>query len=112
MIGDPHVRRVRYLYKVILRLHRGLPEDLNKLGTAYMKDEFKRHKTCDVVTASKFLSGWTDYAIGLTKQLGITGLKSGTKLGQPLGPDDIDHFNAEQVAQLYELKKVTHGVPD
>lgn len=59
MIGDPHVSRVRFLYKTILRLHRGLPEDLRLLGTSYLKDEFKRHKNVDVVAASRFIAGWT-----------------------------------------------------
>ncbi|BET03209.1 unnamed protein product [Nesidiocoris tenuis] len=109
MIGDPHVSRVRFLYKTILRLHRGLPEDLRLLGTSYLKDEFKRHKNVDVVAASRFIAGWTDYAINLTKQLDV---KANAKLGSNLDPESLDNFNDEQVAQLYELKKVTKAVPE
>lgn len=37
-----HVQRVKKLYKSILRLHRGMPEELKVLGDNYAKDEFKR----------------------------------------------------------------------
>lgn len=37
-----HGQRVRKLYKSILRLHRGIPEELQLLGNNYAKDEFKR----------------------------------------------------------------------
>lgn len=36
-----HVSRVKVLYKSILRLHRGLPTEIQELGTQYVKDEFK-----------------------------------------------------------------------
>lgn len=112
MIGDPHVRRVRFLFKTILRLHRSLPEELRQLGTVYVKDEFKRHKTCDVVTASRFLVCWTDYAINLTQQFGVTGLKPQTTIGNNLDSEVLNQFSDEQVAQLYELKKATKGLPE
>jgi len=53
-----HVQRVRMLYKTILKLHRGLPADLQVMGTAYARDEFKRHKTCNVAEASVFMVEW------------------------------------------------------
>ena len=37
-----HVQRVRILYKTCLRLHRGLPTQMQIIGDAYVKDEFKR----------------------------------------------------------------------
>lgn len=40
-----HVQRVRILYKSILKLHRGLPTEVQELGNQYVRDEFKRHKT-------------------------------------------------------------------
>lgn len=40
-----HVQRVRILYKSILKLHRGLPTEVQQLGDQYVRDEFKRHKT-------------------------------------------------------------------
>ena len=53
-----HAQRVRMLYKTILKLHRGLPADLQVMGTAYARDEFKRHKTCSVAEASAFMVEW------------------------------------------------------
>ena len=37
-----HVQRVRILYKTCLRLHRGMPTQMQIIGDAYVKDEFKR----------------------------------------------------------------------
>lgn len=61
-----HVQRVRMLYKTILRLHRGLPIEIQSLGTNYVRDEFKRHKNCDESTAIVFLHEWTVSDIKLT----------------------------------------------
>lgn len=52
-------QRVRILYKTILRLHRGLPQELQILGTNYTKDEFKRHKSCNAEEAEVFVNEWT-----------------------------------------------------
>lgn len=53
-----HVQRVRRLYKTILRLHRGLPEEVQPLGNNYVRDEFRRHKTCTPTEATVFLNEW------------------------------------------------------
>jgi len=58
-MSSTHVSRVRTLYKAILRLHRGLPTELNELGTVYMRDEFKRHKKCTHEEAHVFLVEWS-----------------------------------------------------
>lgn len=54
-----HVQRVRVLYKLILKLHRGLPEELQIIGTNYARDEFKRHKKCAPQEAAVFMNEWT-----------------------------------------------------
>lgn len=54
-----HTQKVRVLYKTILKLHKGLPEELQILGTNYVRDEFKRHKKCDNKEAQVFVSEWT-----------------------------------------------------
>lgn len=54
-----HLHRVRLLYKTILRLHRGLPNELQELGTKYARDEFKRHKKCTTAEAQIFLNEWS-----------------------------------------------------
>jgi Complex1_LYR-like len=54
-----HVTRVRSLYKAVLRLHRGLPAELNELGNVYTRDEFKRHKKCTPEEAHVFMVEWS-----------------------------------------------------
>lgn len=58
-MAQGHVPRVRLLYKTILRLHRGLPPELQALGTTYTRDEFRRHKNCNEAEAAVFMSAWT-----------------------------------------------------
>ena len=53
-----HVQRVRLLYKTCLRLHRGLPTQMQILGDAYVKDEFRRHKEADPVQTATFMEAW------------------------------------------------------
>lgn len=54
-----HIRRVRRLYKTILNLHKGLPEDLKIIGNLYAKEEFKRHKNCNPAETAIFMDEWT-----------------------------------------------------
>lgn len=54
-----HVQHVRSLYKVILRLHRGLPLEMQVLGDNYVKSEFKLHKKCTNEEAMVFMHQWT-----------------------------------------------------
>jgi len=54
-----HVQRVRLLYKTILRLHRGLPKELQVLGQTYVRDEFQRHKNCSPKEAQIFMLEWS-----------------------------------------------------
>ena len=57
--GPGHVGRVRLLYKTILRLHRGMPLELQAIGDQYVKDEFKRHKDAEPAFVSEFMNEWT-----------------------------------------------------
>ena len=54
-----HGQRVRFLYKTILKLHRGLPPELAYMGNSYVKDEFKRHKAVTPENAVTFMEEWT-----------------------------------------------------
>lgn len=54
-----HLQRVRRLYKTIMKLHRGLPKDLQLLGNNYTRDEFKRHKKCNPKEAQIFMNEWS-----------------------------------------------------
>ena len=53
-----HGKRVRILYKTILKLHRGLPPDLAYMGDAYVKDEFRRHKKANPEQTIAFMEAW------------------------------------------------------
>ncbi|XP_017875244.1 succinate dehydrogenase assembly factor 3, mitochondrial [Ceratina calcarata] len=107
-----HVQRVRMLYKTILRLHRGLPAEIQALGTSYVQDEFRRHKNCDEVAAIIFLNEWTEYTVMLAKQLGLRGPHTAKPLGKVLKDEDINKFTDEQVYQLYELMLAASGKSD
>ena len=54
-----HVQRVRMLYKTVLKLNRGLPVELQVMGNSYVREEFKRHKNCNIAEAQVFLVEWT-----------------------------------------------------
>ncbi|XP_015180747.1 PREDICTED: succinate dehydrogenase assembly factor 3, mitochondrial [Polistes dominula] len=104
-----HVQRVRMLYKMILRLHRGLPVEMQSLGNDYVHDEFRRHKTCNPTESHIFLNEWTDYALSLAKQLGLRGPKTSQPLGKSLTEGDLDKLKDEQLHQLYELMVAATG---
>ena len=59
MASGNHVSMVRYLYKSILRLHKGMPVEFRALGDQYTREEFKRHKNCEKAEADKFMLEWT-----------------------------------------------------
>ena len=58
VLGVKHVLHVRTLYKAILRLHRGMPIELQQLGNEYVRDEFRRHKDASPEFAAKFIQEW------------------------------------------------------
>ena len=60
-----HVQRVRFIYKTILRLHRGLPVEFKAIGDQYVKDEFRRHKNCKPEEITPFMTGWLVCSIHL-----------------------------------------------
>ncbi|XP_044263698.1 succinate dehydrogenase assembly factor 3, mitochondrial isoform X2 [Tribolium madens] len=95
--------RVRILYKTILKLHCGLPQELKILGTNYVREEFKRHKKCNIQETKVFMKEWTNYAITLAEQLGLRGPQTGSPLGVNLSKNDLEKFKDDQICQLYEL---------
>ncbi|XP_055542983.1 succinate dehydrogenase assembly factor 3, mitochondrial [Wyeomyia smithii] len=106
-----HINRVRMLYKTILKLHRGLPAELHLLGDQYVKDEFRRHKSCSVEEANLFMKEWTDYAVTLANQLHFKGKPTPIEyLGKNLDISNLDNFNEQQISQLYELLLASTGV--
>ncbi|KAG6444651.1 hypothetical protein O3G_MSEX003486 [Manduca sexta] len=105
MLSSEHISRVRRLYKLIFRLHRGLPAELRVLGDNYAREEFKRHKKCNAQEANIFLHEWTDYAINLAKQMKPLQQAKTKRVGQYLDPQMLEHMTDDQLVQLYELHK-------
>ncbi|KAJ0184022.1 hypothetical protein K1T71_000445 [Dendrolimus kikuchii] len=112
MTIQQHVSRVRKLYKLIFRIHRGLPAELRVLGDNYARDEFKRHKQCNMEEARIFLNEWTDYAINLSKQMKPLHQARKKTVGRYLDPKLLDHMSDEQLIQLYELHKAASHPKD
>uniref|UniRef100_A0A2S2PB52 Succinate dehydrogenase assembly factor 3 n=1 Tax=Schizaphis graminum TaxID=13262 RepID=A0A2S2PB52_SCHGA len=108
-----HVQRVRLLYKTILRLHRGLPNELQELGQTYVRDEFRRHKNCNPKEASIFMLEWSKYTLTLSEQL-LKNAKSDIGFGKNIDTQDgvLDSFTDDQIVQLYNLFKETTGNQD
>ncbi|XP_060872156.1 succinate dehydrogenase assembly factor 3, mitochondrial [Metopolophium dirhodum] len=113
MSGLNHVQRVRLLYKTILRLHRGLPNELQELGQAYVRDEFRRHKNCNPKETQIFMLEWSKYTLTLSEQL-LKNAKSNIGFGKNIDKDDgvLDSFTDDQIVQLYNLFKETTGTVD
>ncbi|XP_060526313.1 succinate dehydrogenase assembly factor 3, mitochondrial [Cylas formicarius] len=107
-----HTQGVKILYKLILRLNRGLPEELQLIGSTYVRDEFRRHKDCKPHEADIFMTEWTNYAVNLAKQLGIKGVESAHKLGADLPPNLLNNLRDEQIVQLYKLMEAAGGELD
>ncbi|CAH0745917.1 unnamed protein product [Diatraea saccharalis] len=105
MFGPEHVSRVRQLYKLIFRVHRALPTELRIMGDNYARDEFKRHKNCNLEESRIFLNEWTDYAISLAKQMKPLQQVKRKTVGKYIDPQLLDHMTDEQIVQLYELHK-------
>ncbi|XP_020706741.1 succinate dehydrogenase assembly factor 3, mitochondrial [Athalia rosae] len=106
------VQRVKFLYKTILKLHRGLPLEIQSLGNNYVRDEFRRHKNCNPAEAQVFMTEWADYATKLAEQLGLRGPQQAKKLGVDLNEDALEKLRDEQIHQLYELMVAATGKDD
>ncbi|XP_050440229.1 succinate dehydrogenase assembly factor 3, mitochondrial [Adelges cooleyi] len=108
-----HIQQVRLLYKTILRLHRGLPKELQELGQTYVKNEFRRHKNCSPKEAHTFMVEWSKYTLTLSEQL-LKNTKSSIGFGKDLDttPEVLNSFTDDQILQLYDMLKATTGIHD
>ncbi|XP_025425646.1 succinate dehydrogenase assembly factor 3, mitochondrial [Sipha flava] len=113
MVKLNHVQRVRILYKTILRLHRGLPKELQELGQTYVRDEFRRHKNCNPKEAQIFMIEWSKYTLTLSEQL-LKNAKANIGFGKNLSTQEgvLDSFTDDQIVQLYNMLKETTGIQD
>lgn len=90
-----------------------MPTELQSLGNNYVRDEFKRHKKCNEQEANLFVIEWTNYAVHLSKQLGLGVYGRPTpKIGENLKVDDLDRFSEDQIVQLYELMKAARNTDE
>ncbi|KAI8901152.1 hypothetical protein BC833DRAFT_579193 [Globomyces pollinis-pini] len=94
------------LYRSIRKLHRNLPPELEVLGNAYLKSEFKRHKTADSKFLIQFKKEWESYHQTLLSQI-----HDESKIGKSLEKDKLNNLSNAQWGQLYELKKTTTMKP-
>ncbi|XP_076455749.1 succinate dehydrogenase assembly factor 3, mitochondrial-like [Babylonia areolata] len=103
--ASQHVSHVRALYKAILKLHRGLPLQMQALGDQYVKEEFRHHKEAGKQEVDIFMHEWTKYYVTLAKQLGPK--HKFKTVGQNLSSELLNNFSDEQIGQLKELLDAT-----
>jgi hypothetical protein len=85
------------LYRGILRLHKEkLPVQMRGLGDAYVKSEFRLHKTAKLSFLPSFFKAWNEYADGLKQQSSQTGF------GSPLG-EKVATLTDDQKKMLEQL---------
>ncbi len=58
VVSKAHQQNVKRLYKIIFQLHKSMPEELRQLGNAYVRSEFKLHKTATPEYTKTFLAEW------------------------------------------------------
>ena len=89
------------LYRRILRLHRQkLPSSKRKLGDAYVKKEFRDHRTAKPEFVRGFIQEWAWYADDLGKRGDV---------GRELPTDVLMAMSPEQKAMLQRLRQETKG---
>ncbi|XP_078278499.1 succinate dehydrogenase assembly factor 3, mitochondrial [Rhinoraja longicauda] len=98
-----HAARVRTLYKLLLRLHRRLPDDLRGLGDQYVKDEFRMSKAAGPSKTVRFMEEWQAYADVLQIQIKEREKTQKVRYGANLTTNELQRFNEDQIGQLYEL---------
>lgn len=99
VVSKAHQQNVKRLYKIIFQLHKSMPDELQAMGNAYVRSEFKLHKTANPDNTKTFLAEWGNYTKVLMKQVNP---KHNLKFGEQLD-NKLDDFNDGQVSQLYEL---------
>ena len=88
------------LYSRILRLHRTkLPPEMRFLGDAYVRDEFKKHKSANPQFLKQFFNEWEQYVTMFEQS------KDQKSLGKDIDPSLVDMMTDEQKVQLHALKE-------
>lgn len=96
-----------WLYRSILRLHRGLPSDLRFLGDSYVKDEWRKHRNADVKFVGPFVRAWQDYRVELIGQCGaVLDRNAGWNVvGKQLTEEMRERLTESQLKQLSLLER-------
>jgi len=90
------------LFRSILRAHRDcLPPELRALGDAYVREEFKRHKSAKAKFLVPFFTEWERYLASLQRP---TVTAAGVRVGDDLSPDVVAALTPEQRTQLQQLE--------
>ena len=90
------------LYRRLLRLHRQkLSATKRSLGDAYLKKEFRDHRTAKPEFVRGFITEWSRYADELEKRGDV---------GSDLPREVVESLNDEQKAMLSKLQKNTRGL--
>jgi len=109
-------RRALSLYKAVLRAHqRYLPHEMRQLGDAYVKSEFRLHRTAKPEQAVDFFREWSTYLehveqTGRKNQATDAGLLDSAdsianQFGRDVDDDTRASFSEEQLAQLQKLRE-------
>ena len=96
MSTPPHTVALS-LYRGILRAHRSLPSHLRNVGDAYVKSEFRLHRTAREPFVAAFLHEWSVYLSTLRTQ-------AGENVGEHLPESAARSLTTEQKEQLNKLK--------
>jgi hypothetical protein len=90
------------LYRRILKAHRSLlPPDLRRLGDAYARDEFAKHRTADKSFQDVFRAEWEQYVTTLETQR----QREGAVRGKDLEEERVAHLSDNQLKQLALLRR-------
>jgi len=89
------------LYRRLLRLHRQkLPATKRTLGDAYLKKEFRDHRSAKPEFVKGFIVEWSRYADELEKRGDV---------GTDLAKEVLAAMSPEQKVMLEKLKRSTRG---
>jgi hypothetical protein len=90
------------LYRRILKVHRALlPTDLRRLGDAYAREEFVKHRAADKSFQDVFRVEWERYVETLETQQ----RKEGAVRGQDLAQERVARLSDNQLKQLALLRR-------
>ena len=57
-VSKDHIQSVKRLYKILFKLHKSLPNELQLIGNAYVRSEFKLHKDASPEHVKVFMKEW------------------------------------------------------